>query len=428
MQALHCISCEKTYPAAEVRFACDCGGLLDLTQPLTELKKLDLKKTFDKRLGTHELPDASGVWRFRELLFDADQIQSRLEGNTRLYPAEKIGKTLDITLHFKHEGENPTGSFKDRGMTTAITAGVAAGCGRFICASTGNTSASLASYCATAGATGIVIIPEGKIAYGKLSQALAYGAKVLQIKGDFDTAMQLVTEIGEQFDQEQPADSIYVLNSVNPFRVEGQKTIVLELLQQLDWQAPDWIVLPGGNLGNTSAFGKAIVEAYALGLINKKPRLAVVQAAGANPFYTAFQAGFPDNFEPVEADTIATAVKIGNPKSYARAVRAIKDTDGIVVEATDDEIMDAKATIDGAGIGCEPASACSLAGLQKLVAAGTVKSGETVVGILTGHLLKDPDSTIDYHTGKLAGIESKQSNQPVAIDPTVEAVLAAVKS
>ncbi len=428
MRELKCISCEKTYPTTEVRFACDCGGLLDLTQPLTELDGSELKKEFDSRLSSHKALDRSGVWRFRELLFDPDTTVSRLEGDTRLYPAADIGQSLNITLYLKHEGENPTGSFKDRGMTTAITAGVAAGCDKFICASTGNTSASLASYCATAGKTGIVIIPEGKIAYGKLSQALAYGAKVLQIKGDFDAAMQLVTEIGEKFDQENTANSIYVLNSINPFRVEGQKTIIFELFQQLSWQAPDWIVLPGGNLGNTSAFGKAIAEAYELGLIDKKPRLAVVQATGANPFYTAYKNGFPDNIEPVEAETIATAVKIGNPKSYTRAMRAIKETDGVIVEVNDNEIMDAKATIDGAGIGCEPASACSLAGLRQLVADSTIKSGETVVGILTGHLLKDPDATINYHTGKLAGIDSKQANQPQPIDTNVEAVLAAMKN
>lgn len=428
---LACISCEKTYDSAEVRFACDCGGLLDLVQPLEELKQQDLKKIFDERYifrKTNHPFDNSGVWRYRELLFDTDSAKSRSEGNTRMYDALRIGEELGIQLYFKHEGENPTGSFKDRGMTVAVTAGFNAGCKKFVCASTGNTSASLASYCASAGLTGIVIVPEGKIAYGKLGQALAYGAKVLQIKGDFDVAMRLVQKIGEKFDPENPSDSIYVLNSLNPFRIEGQKTIVLEILQQFGWVAPDWIVLPGGNLGNTSAFGKAITEAYELGLIDKKPRLAVVQATGANPFFTAFEAGFPERFAPVEnADTIATAVKIGNPVSYSRAVRAIRETDGVVIQATDDEIMDAKAMIDAAGIGCEPASACSLAGLRKLTANGTVKSDETVVCILTGHLLKDSDATINYHLKKLSEIASRQANQPILIEPTVEAVLNSLK-
>ncbi len=422
MQKLSCIACQKNHEISDNLVVCDCGGLLDVVQPLEELKKQDLKSVFDGRLDSHELPDSSGVWRFRELLFPAKKIISRIEGNTRLYPAKKLSDELGINLSLKHEGENPTGSFKDRGMVAAITAGVNAGCENFVCASTGNTSASLASYAAEAGVNGIVIIPEGKISFGKLSQALAFGAKVLQIDGDFDAAMKLVNELGEKFDPANPAESVYVLNSVNPFRIEGQKTIVFEILQQLNWEAPDWIVLPAGNLGNTSAFGKAISEAFELGLIDKKPRIASVQAAGANPFYNYFKSGW-EKFEAVEnAETIATAIKIGNPQSYLRAKRSIEDTNGVVLEASENEIMDAKAAIDASGIGCEPASACSLAGIRQLVKSGEIKKGEKVVGILTGHLLKDPDSTVNYHLGKLEGIESKAANQAQQIEATVEAV------
>ncbi|MFA6458628.1 MAG: threonine synthase [Patescibacteria group bacterium] len=427
MLKLICNSCQKEFALAENRVVCDCGGLLDLVQPLEELKKLDLKKTFDARLGSRTLLDGSGVWRFRELLFPAQKIISKWEGNTRLYFSEKISQEIGAEIFFKHEGENPSGSFKDRGMTAAITAGASAGCRNFVCASTGNTSASLASYCADAGLNGIVIIPEGKIAFGKLSQALAFGAKVLQIKGNFDAAMQLVNELSRKFDPENPSESVYILNSVNPFRVEGQKTIVLEILQQLNWEAPDWIVLPAGNLGNTSAFGKAITEAFALGLIAKKPRIAVVQAAGANPFFKYFQSGWT-KFEPVaDPETIATAIKIGNPQSYLRAKRAIESTDGVVLEASENEILDAKATIDAAGIGCEPASACSLAGIRQLVKSGEIKKGQKVVGVLTGHLLKDPDTTIDYHLGKLANVEITKANRPIAIDATVDAFLSAIR-
>lgn len=434
---LICISCGKNYASNQPRFNCDCGGLLDLEQPIAELKKLGLKKKFDERVGSNKLPDASGVWRYRELLFtpltrgvgsrsETGGFISRFEGNTRLYPANQLAENLDVNLYFKHEGENPSASFKDRGMCVAITAGAEMGCRNFVCASTGNTSASLASYCSHAGLNGIVLIPDGKIAYGKLSQALAYGAKVLQVKGNFDDSMRLVQELGNQFNPTKPEESFYVLNSVNPFRIEGQKTILFEILQQLDWQAPDWIVLPAGNVGNTSAFGKAINEAYELGLIDKKPRIAAVQAHGANPFYTYYKNGW-QNFQAVEdPDTIATAIKIGNPISYPRARRAIETTNGVVCEATENEILDAKAAIDGAGIGCEPASACSLAGIRQLIKSGDIKAGQTVVGILTGHLLKDPDATINYHLKKLDGIDAKRANQPVQIEASVEAVLRAL--
>jgi threonine synthase len=272
----------------------------------------------------------------------------------------------------------------------------------------------MASYAALAGLSAIVLKPEGGVALGKLAQALAYGAKTLQVKGDFDAAMRLVREICNKL-------GIYLLNSLNPFRIEGQKSIVFETIQQLGWQAPDWIVLPAGNLGNLSAFGKALRELAELGLIERPPRLAAIQARGANPFYRSFVGGFQRR-EKVEAQTLATAIRIGDPVSYPRAVRALRWTEGLVTEVTDEEIMDAKAQVDAAGIGCEPASAAAVAGARKLVCEGTIKPGERVVAILTGHHLKDPQATLDYHLGRLESMTPTYANRPIAIEPTLEAV------
>jgi len=418
---LKCIDCGATYPLDEVRYTCDCGGLLDVARDLEELREHISRETFDHRLGGRKLADASGVWRFRELILPMpeDQIVSRPEGNTPQYRSARLSKWVGLDdLALKHEGENPTGSFKDRGMTVGVTQAKHLGARAVACASTGNTSASLASYGAIAGLPVVIFVPEGKIAFGKLSQALAYGAKTLQVKGDFDVAMRLVQEVCRELD-------IYLLNSINSFRVEGQKAIIFELLQQRDWQPPDWIVLPAGNLGNTSAFGKALYEAHQLGLISRVPRLAAVQAQGANPFYTSFTGGFQKR-ERVHADTIATAIKIGNPVSFTRAVRAIEWTNGVVTQVSDAEIMDAKAQVDAAGIGCEPASASSVAGIKRLVAEGVIKSGESAVAILTGHLLKDPGATVDYHLNQLAGITPAYANAPVVIEPTVDAVRKAI--
>jgi threonine synthase len=414
---LKCIDCGATYPLDEVRYTCECGGLLDVARDLEELREHVSRETFDRRLGGRELADVSGVWRFREMILPVpeDQIVSRPEGNTPQYRSSRLARWVgldDLTL--KHEGENPTGSFKDRGMTVGMTQAKHLGARAVACASTGNTSASLASYGALAGLPVVIFVPEGKIAFGKLSQALAYGAKTLQVKGDFDVAMRLVQEVCRELD-------IYLLNSINAFRVEGQKAIILELLQQRDWQPPDWIVLPAGNLGNTSAFGKALYEAHQLGLISRVPRLAAVQAQGANPFYRSFTGGFSQR-ERVHADTIATAIKIGDPVSFKRAVRAIEWTNGIVTQVSDAEIMDAKAQVDAAGIGCEPASASSVAGIKRLVAEGIIKPGESAVAILTGHLLKDPGATVDYHLNQLEGIVPTYANAPIVIEPTVEAV------
>lgn len=289
----------------------------------------------------------------------------------------------------KHEGMNPTGSFKDRGMTVAITHAVRAGARAVACASTGNTASSLGAYAALAGLSALVFVPKGKVSTGKLAQTLAYGAKTLVVDGSFDDCLALARESSR-------ALGVYLANSVNPWRLEGQKTIVWELLAQLGWDAPDWIALPAGALGNTSAFGKALREAKAAGLISRVPRLLAVQAAGAAPFAQGFAQGFA-NRVTVHAETIATAIRIGDPASWDRAVRAIRETNGIVVSVSDAEILEAKAVVDASGTGCEPASAASVAGVRALVASGTIAKSERVVAVLTGNLLKDPDAVNAYH-------------------------------
>jgi threonine synthase len=299
-------------------------------------------------------------------------------------------------------------------MTTGVTQARVLGMTRVACASTGNTSASMAAYATFAEMDGIVFFQNRQIALGKLSQAIAYGATCIQINADFDKNLELVREISEKL-------GIYVLNSVNPFRLEGQKSIMFEAIQQLRWQVPDWIVCPGGNLGNSSSFGKGLYELHQLGLIDRMPRIAIIQAEGANPLYQAFQQGFK-SFTPVHAETIATAIKIGNPVNYPKAARAVRWTNGVVEQVSDQEIMDAKALIDGQGIGCEPASACSLAGTRKLVEKGVIRPGETVVGILTGHILKDPDATIGYHRNTLDDLTATYPNTLYQAEPSIEEI------
>jgi threonine synthase len=345
---LECIRCARRFDAMEIRYDCDCGGLLGVERDGAPLGR----ERFDQRRSSRAAIDQSGVWRFREAVLSVpeQQIVTHPEGGTRLYERDGIV--------FKHEGENPTGSFKDRGMTVAITQAVRLGAPAVACASTGNTSASLAAYAAQAGLRAVVFVPAGKISAGKLAQTLAYGAQCLQIRGDFDSAMRLVREACDRL-------GIYLLNSINPFRIEGQKTIVWELLQDLEWSAPDWIVVPAGNLGNTSAFGKAIREAYRAGWISKIPRLASIQAAGANPFYRGFREQFRERHR-VAAETIATAIRIGDPVSWEKAVISIRETHGVVEEVTDAELMAAKRDIDRMGIGCEPASPTTLAGAPQV--------------------------------------------------------------
>ena len=392
---LQCLACAHRYGLDEIRYTCDCGGLLSVEREPFVVERA----TFDARRSAREPADSSGVWRFREAVLSVEPaaLITHPEGGTRLYEREG--------LLFKHEGENPTGSFKDRGMTVAITQARRLGARAVACASTGNTSASLAAYAAQAGLPGIVFVPAGKVSSGKLAQTLAYGARCLQVRGDFDVAMRLVREACD-------ALGIYLVNSINPFRIEGQKTIVWELLQDLEWEAPDWIVVPAGNLGNTSAFGKALREAKQAGWIARLPRLAAVQARGANPFYRSFEDGFRSRHR-VAAETVASAIRIGDPVSHDRAVAAIRDTRGVVTEVSDDELMAAKRRIDGMGLGCEPASATTLAGVERLRREGTIAAGERVVCVLTGHVLKDPEAAF-----RPEGL--------VEIEPTVEAVEAAL--
>ena len=417
---LQCIECAQQYPIKGVLYTCEgCGGLLDVKHDFDSLAAPITRDLFDARLGAFAVPYNSGVWRFKELVYpgiDPAAIVSRMEGNTNLYEMPRLAEFAGVdTLFFKHEGENPTGSFKDRGMTTGVSQAKLLGMERVACASTGNTSASMASYAAYAGMQGIVFLQNQQIAMGKLAQGIAYGATCIQINADFDRNMALVRQVSERL-------GIYVLNSINPFRLEGQKSIMFEALQQLRWQAPDWIVVPGGNLGNSSAFGKGLLEMLEVGLIDRMPRLAIIQAEGANPLYRYFRAGF-NRFEPVTANTIATAIKIGNPVNLQKAVRTLEWTGGVVEAVSDEQIMDAKAVIDGSGIGCEPASACSLAGARKLVENGTIKPGDSVLAVLTGHVLKDPEATIGYHADQLAEITPGHRNRILQADDDIDQII-----
>lgn len=413
---LKCLDCDTLFRGQEIRYRCDCGGTLDVVITLAAATKEPLLDTFDARRSSFVPADVSGVWRFRELVLplQPDEAVTRGEGNTPLYDASGLADFTGIDdFRLKHEGENPTGSFKDRGMTVGVSIARRLGCDRVACASTGNTSASMAAYAAQAGMRAFVFIPEGKIAFGKLSQALAYGARTIQIPGDFDAAMKLVEQLCAE-------EGIYLLNSVNPFRIEGQKAIALELMQQLRWHAPDWLVLPGGNLGNNSALSKALMELRDLGLVEKLPKLAIVQAEGANPLYVAWRDGV--DVEPMQAETLATAIRIGAPVSWRKSLRGLRALGGVVEQVTDDEILAAKARVDAAGIGAEPASCATVAGVRKLVAEGVIGKDESVCGILTGHLLKDPDTVVGYHQGTLRGTDAPGANPPIVSDGTIDDV------
>ncbi len=408
-----CVDCGRNFEPG-LRLRCECGGLLEVVH---EFPWVD-RDLFDGRLSQRSGAYGSGVWRFKELIYpglDMGQIVSRQEGNTNIYTHKRLTEYTGIgKIAAKHEGENPSGSFKDRGMTVGVSEAERLGVSSVACASTGNTSASLASFAATTGMNCVVFIPEGMIAFGKLAQALSYGATVLQVRGDFDAAMWLVQEASAEL-------GLYLLNSVNPWRIEGQKSIIFELIQQRGWEPPNWIVLPAGNLGNTSAFGKALRELKSQGLIDDVPRLASVRAEGANPFYSLW-AEREETLTPMEPHTVASAIKIGNPVSWKKAIRSIEETDGVVEQISDQEIMDAKAVVDRCGIGCEPASAASVAGARKLMDVGVIDPGDDVVCILTGNLLKDPGATVNYHTGVIEGVSPRFSNTPVVVNADLASV------
>jgi len=407
-----CAACGSETPETDPHPRCPrCRGLLEVRHQPPAQGGNALRATFDARWGVRRGPFASGVWRYCEAVLPTagEHILSYPEGNTPLLAHATVARWTGVQdVLLKHEGQNPTGSFKDRGMTVGVTQARRVRARAVACASTGNTAASLSAYAALAGLPALVLVPKGQVALGKLAQALAYGARTLLVRGNFDDCLELADQASDRL-------GVYLLNSVNPFRIEGQKTIVLELLQQLAWEPPDWIVLPAGNLGNTAAFGKALEEAREWGVIDRVPRLAAVQADGAAPFALSFRGGFAER-RRVEPHTVASAISIGNPVSYDRAVRAIRSTNGVVTSVSDDDILEAKAVVDAAGIGCEPARAAALAGTRRLVQEGVVRPRDRVVAVLTGHLLKDPETVRHYHEQ----IEPPHSPPPARANRPIE--------
>jgi threonine synthase len=419
--------CRTRFPIDDAIYNCPhCGGLLEVWYPPPAETPAELKRIWRERRASNGPLEQSGVWRYREIIPFLEsfvQFVTLREGHTPLLPAPRAAAYGGLdALTFKHQGFNPTGSFKDNGMTCGVAQALRLGMRRVACVSTGNTSASMAAYASAAGLDPIVFIPHGNISYGKLAQALEYGAKTLQVEANFDQILALVRTLTERL-------GIYLLNSINPFRIEGQKTIVVEMLDQRDWNPPDWIVLPGGNLGNTAAFGKALRELHALGFIARMPRLAVIQAEGAAPFYELVRAPARGFHAVSHPETLATAIKIGDPVSWPKAMREVACCGGVVEKVSEQEIADAKAVIGRCGIGCEPASAATLAGIRKLTASGAMAASADVVAVLTGNLLKDPDYIYRYHTGKLAtpdgaAIHPRFGNQPTVVPNDADRIAA----
>jgi threonine synthase len=430
LHQLRCFGCGARAPGTEARpdFRCSvCGDLFEVEYPgWAERKGNDrpnagaLKWLWRERRCSSEALDQSGVWRFREMLPILESFGNAVtlrEGNTPLYHLPRAAKALGIDQLFaKHQGMNPTASFKDTGMTAAVSVAKERGFTWVACASTGNTSAAMAAYAARAGLRSLVVIPDGKIAWGKLAQAMDYGAVTCQVKTDFDGCVRVLTQVVKEA-------HIYLLNSVNPYRLEGQKTPAFEIAEAFDWNVPDHLIVPGGNLANSSALGKGFREMKELGLVARVPRISVIQASGANPLVRSLAESQGASLQPVEANTRATAIRIGNPASWC-------------LDVSEAEIAIGKAELGAEGLGCEPASAVTLAGLKKLRAQGAVAPAETVVLLLTGHTLKDADYTIDFHRGTLlnqeetAGLEGKIESlrrNAQAAEATPEAVLAAVK-
>ena len=398
--------CRAEFNIDERLYVCSrCGGLLDVEHddPIP-IDPTSLRELWRQRLISLEGRDRSGVWRFREFLPFADDaaVVSLGEGNTPLYDAPRSADFCRLPqLKLKHQGNNPTGSFKDTGMTTAVTQARKLGARMVVCASTGNTAASLAAYAARADLMCAIIVPGGQVSHAKLAQALDYGAKVVEIEGNFDSCMSAIRELSRD-------DSVYLVNSINPFRIEGQKTVAFELAEQLGWRTPDHLVLPGGNLGNSSAFGKGFRELLASGLIDRQPKITVVQAEGAAPFARFYSDHETDFVNEEDPKTLASAIKIGAPVSWRKAWRAVSESGGSVITVTEQEIADAKAVIGRDGIGCEPASATTVAGIRKLVGDALIKEDETVVAVLTGHLLKDTDYVMKYHNETLSGPDGQE--------------------
>jgi threonine synthase len=410
--------CRARFPITEVLYNCPrCGGLLEAVYGRPAQSAAELKTLWRARRTSNAPLDQSGVWRYREFIPFLDDYAPAVtlrEGNTPLLSAPKAADYAGLdALVFKHQGFNPTGSFKDNGMTCGAAQAVRLGMRRVACVSTGNTSASMAAYASAAGLEPIIFIPHGNIAFGKLAQALEYGARTIQVQANFDQILALVRQLAERL-------GIYLLNSINPFRIEGQKTIMAEMLDQRDWRVPDWVVLPGGNLGNTSAFGKGLRELRDLGFIERLPRLAVIQAEGSAPFYELMQAGADASLHPVEhPETLATAIKIGDPVSWPKARHEVLTSGGVVERVSEQEIADAKAIIGRCGIGCEPASAATLAGIQRLVRQGIMGKSADVVAVLTGNVLKDPTYIHEYHLGVLKDTKDEKIASNFGNPPTV---------
>ncbi len=438
---LRCVGCGQVAADMRQNLRClSCGELLEVIFPAwnsaqrpPEMQPSALKATWKQRRGSTLPQDESGVWRFRELLpalqpgFEPITLR---EGNTPLYEMLICARIAGVeTLYAKHQGMNPTGSFKDTGMTTAASFARQEGYRWVACASTGNTSASMAAYAARGGLRSLVLIPDGKITWSKLSQSLDYGALTCQLKTDFDGCMKVLNDVVRRM-------PIYMLNSMNPYRAEGQKTAAFELLEKLDWQVPDHIIAPGGNLANSSAIGKAVMELYELGIISSLPKISVIQAAGANPLVRTMRENGGKKLVPVQAETMASAIRIGNPASWRKAVRILERTAGTVEDVTEQEIALAKAEIGAEGIGCEPASAVTFAGLKKLVRSGFVRKQESVVLVLTGHVLKDAEYTLKFHRGDLfegdldqkeSAALARQQRAPIVLEATTDAVLKALE-
>ena len=431
---LRCIGCEAVCEKAEQNFRCAaCGDLLEIVYPGWDTTRQWTPLRSEQSGASGALRD----FRSTKAAFgvSVNCCPASMTGKRSSPCAREIRRCMKCPrcariaglqqLYAKHQGMNPTGSFKDTGMTMAASVARREGFRWVACASTGNTSASMAAYAARGGMRNLVLIPEGKVSWGKLSQALDYGAVTCQLKTDFDGCMRVLNEVVQRM-------PVYLLNSVNPYRLEGQKTAAIELMEQFDWEPPDHVIVPGGNLGNSSALGKAFLEMKQLGFISTLPKISIIQAAGANPLVRTMRENGGKTLIPVRAETAASAIRIGSPASWKKAVRVLQATGGTVEQVSEVEIALAKAEIGADGIGCEPASAVTLAGLKKLVKQGLVGPRETVVLILTGHLLKDPEFTLKFHRGDLfvgaesekeAGILRPQQRAPIVLDADVDAVI-----
>jgi threonine synthase len=433
--------CNSVYGIRERIYVCPrCGGPLEIQCRVESCGDANvLRKQWAERAGSNEPRDRSGVWRYRELLpFDFDvPIVSLFEGNTPLYDAPRSAEYCGLQdLQLKHLGCNPTGSFKDAGMTTAVTHASLLGARTVVCASTGNTAASLAAYAARAGMQCAIVVPQGQVTAAKLAQSMDYGAAVLEIDGNFDDAMRLVQDLADDA-------SIYLANSINPFRIEGQKTVAFELLQQCGWKLTEHIVLPGGNMGNSSALAKGFDELLQLRLIDRLPKLHVIQAEGSAPMAHMFaemqknlvtQDGsvLPDIVPVVDPKTLATAIKIGSPISWKKSLRGVLRSGGRVLAVSEQEIADAKAIIGRDGIGCEPASATTIAGIRRMIYSGHIDRADSVVALLTGHVLKDPDYVNGYHNGTLSlgsspPIKGAFTNRPERVAAKKSAILESIE-